>query len=64
MNFDLILRSIKFVSHFYQGMALFDSQLLQLPGIDRNNIDLILKKIKRTKIKDLLASEYELNKLK
>ena len=53
-KFEMVERVILFSQHFYQGMALHENQNLQLPGVNRINIEKFEKKFKNKTIAQLL----------
>ena len=47
LKYEVIERLINFSQHLFQGMWLHDPQVLQLPGIERDNIESFKRKFKK-----------------
>ena len=47
LKFEMINRLIFFSQHFYQSLVLHDPSVLQLPGVNKNNIDHFIKKFRK-----------------
>lgn len=58
LSFQIIERLILFTQHFYQGLWLHDSSLLQMPSFKRENIDFLKRKLKKVEsLKDFRKQE-------
>lgn len=64
LSFNIIERLVMFTQHFYQGLWLHDSSLLQLPNFNKQNIEQIKRKLKKIEsLRDFRKSEDALSAL-
>lgn len=47
LKYEVIERLIQFSQHLFQGLWLHDAQVLQLPGVDRDNLENFKRKFKK-----------------
>ena len=60
LKFEVIERLISFSQHFYQGLWLHDMDVLQLPGIQKDNLERFKRKFKKNITTKAILTDTEL----
>lgn len=63
LKLEVIERLVQFTQHLYQGMWLHDAQIIQLPGVDRDNSNEFKLKMKKLDLKPYIKDQEMQTKL-